>query len=106
MIKVKNLVNSINGRSVANQFVIEDTDNNITVFQSYQSPIVKIDWGQQTITVYRDWDYSQTTGKYRNMFMNQYGFDGLASKSNLERCLNEGIYNNRNCPFAIVADYT
>ena len=55
---------------VKNQFVIEDGNGN-TFFQSYQSIIVKKDnQGKITLDCYY-WDYSKTTGKYRNIFLGE-----------------------------------
>jgi len=66
--RVKNMVGST-GREVANQFIIYD-EGIATYFQSYNSIIVKLAGGK----VYMDrdkWDYSQTTGKYRNQFLRE-----------------------------------
>lgn len=52
----------------ANQFVIH-TDKG-QFFQSYNSIIVNIENGVVTLDK-RYWDYSQTTGKYRNQFLNE-----------------------------------
>jgi hypothetical protein len=76
------------GREVANQFII--TDGRKTLFQSYDSPIVEIDRIENIITVYRDWDYSMTTGKYRNQFMSNEGFSAMASKKGFEEYLKIG----------------
>ena len=59
---------SNSGNKVANQFIIED--GNDLYFQSYKSIIVKIE-GNQIILDENKWDYSTTTGKYRNMFLNE-----------------------------------
>jgi hypothetical protein len=68
MTKVKNMTSS-NGNKVANQFEI--WTENARIFQSYNSIIAKImDNGQ----IYLDefyWDYSVTTGKYRNQFLDE-----------------------------------
>ena len=56
------------GNKIANQFVIY-TDNG-SIFQSYNSTIVKIDSGK-TYLDKNTWDYSKTTGKYRNIFLNE-----------------------------------
>lgn len=56
------------GHPVKNQFIIE-TDT-AELFQSYRSVIAKKCY--QTGTTYLDrhfWDYSSTTGKYRNLFL-------------------------------------
>ena len=65
--KVQNMTSN-KGNKIANQFVIY-TDNG-SIFQSYNSTIVKIDSGK----IYLDeskWNYSTTTGKYRNIFLNE-----------------------------------
>ena len=58
------------GNAVANQFIIR-TDNAM-IFQSYSSTIAKIIHltGQVYLDAYY-WDYSVTTGKYRNQFLNE-----------------------------------
>lgn len=66
---VKNIFN--NGREVPNQFEIYYMENNkqYKVFQSYSSMIIK--WENGTIIeVGSDWNYSSTTGKYRNLLTN------------------------------------
>ena len=56
------------GREVANQFIIDD--DHATYFQSYQTIIVKISKGVTTLDK-DSWDYSSTTGKYRNQFLGE-----------------------------------
>jgi hypothetical protein len=61
-LKVKNM------DGVVNQFIIETEHGNY--FQSYNSIIVAKVNGK----IYLDrtyWDYSKTTGKYRNRFLNE-----------------------------------
>ena len=65
--KVQNMTSN-NGNKIANQFVIY-TDNG-SIFQSYNSTIVKIDSGKTYLDESK-WDYSKTTGKYRNIFLNE-----------------------------------
>ena len=70
--KTENMT-STNGNKVANQFIITD-DNGNTFFQSYSSIIVKINSGDGNYYVELDqkyWNYSNTTGKYRNIFLNE-----------------------------------
>lgn len=65
--KVENMRSS-RGNKVANQFII--TDNGDEYFQSYNSIIAKRSNG----LIYLDpifWDYSRTTGKYRNEFLGE-----------------------------------
>ena len=70
--KIKNMT-SHNGNKVANQFIIED-DNGNQFFQSYNTVIVKKDWSGERLQIVLDhdsWDYSVTTGKYRNLFLGE-----------------------------------
>ena len=87
MLKVWNM-ESASGRKVANQFVI--TTGSTYTFQSYNSTIISIDFNNKLIVVYREWDYSRTTAKYRNMFMREY-FAALDSKSEMEKAIASGM---------------
>ena len=92
--KVQNMTSS-RGNSVPNQFIIthagqvrfgeEITVNGCDVFQSYDSIIaIKSDCNE----VYLDsryWDYSVTTGKYRNQFLGE-------TKKETERKIASGEY--------------
>ena len=64
---VENMTNN-KGNMIANQFRI--SDNGKQYFQSYHSTIVKIENGQVFLDSYY-WDYSRTTSRYRNMFLNE-----------------------------------
>jgi len=77
-IKVKNFT-SANGNSIANQFWITynfvgdlDYSHDEEIFQSYKSVIAKryIKTGS-VILDKKYWDYSRTTGTYRNIFLNE-----------------------------------
>ena len=60
---------SSNGNDIPNQFIIRTDEG--SYFQSYESIIV---FESKDGTVYLDvnrWDYSVTTGKYRNMFLGE-----------------------------------
>ena len=88
MTKVKPLLGRT-GKPVANQYVIEDDQGN-TYFQSYKSIIAKIpdlhntscftkkekqeDSNSHRFQIVLDktyWNYSVTTSKYRNQFLNE-----------------------------------
>jgi hypothetical protein len=65
--RVENM-ESLNGyNKIANQFIIRGDD--WVLFQSYNSPIALIKKGQTYI--FKAWDYSRTTGKYRNNFLGE-----------------------------------
>ena len=63
---VENMTSS-NGNEIPNQFIIYGND--FTLFQSYRSPIALQKDGK--VYIFKDWDYSTTTGKYRNDFLNE-----------------------------------
>lgn len=90
MMKVRNMVSKNSGKEVANQFVISDGGK--VLFQSYESPIVEIDNDEKTVTVYRYYDYSKTTGKYRNQFMADNGFYDMDDKKGFEYFMELGTY--------------
>ena len=77
---VTNMTSS-NGNKVANQFIVTDEDTN-EYFQSYNSMIAKkvyinIDFGNsnndkmQILLDKKYWNFSNTTSKYRNKFLNE-----------------------------------
>jgi hypothetical protein len=75
-----------NGGTVKNQFIIFDPE--FTLFQSYDSVIVKTCFENGDRKVYLDekyWDYSQTTGKYRNLFLGE-------TKKETEKKIKSGEY--------------
>lgn len=90
---VKNMSGN-SGRKVPNQFVIRDNATDRTTFQSYDSMIVTIDYQNNTITLGENWDYSRTTGRYRNQFFNEQGFSDLASTKALADALDAGKYED------------
>lgn len=90
-------ITSNKGNKIANQFIIHD-DNNNKYFQSYNSTIVKIEnWDivesshinyERSRKVYLDkhfWNYSTTTGKYRNIFLEE-------SRKETEKKIKDGTY--------------
>lgn len=88
MLTVRNLTNN-KGKSIANQFVICNGFN--TTFQSYTSTIVEIDILTKTITIYQDYDYSNTTIRNRNIFFKNQGFDDLSTTKGLEKAIEKGF---------------
>ena len=67
--KVENFKSSKSGQPIANQFIIT-LQNGIEVFQSYNS-IIAVKANGETYLDYDRWDFSRTTGKYRNIFLNE-----------------------------------
>ena len=69
--KVQNMT-SARGNTIANQFIINDKGDEY--FQSYRSIIAKKSQGKIYLDEYF-WDYSVTTGKYRNDFLGEKKID-------------------------------
>jgi hypothetical protein len=77
---------SENGNPVPNQFIIRTGKS--VFFQSYDSIIVK----KTNKNTYLDsyyWDYSKTTGKYRNQFLGE-------TKKETEQKIKQGVYKLKN----------
>ena len=85
-ISVRNMTSS-KGNLVPNQFVIRTS--NARIFQSYSSTIAKIlNSGKVFLDEYY-WDYSRTTGKYRNQFLNENMADTRKKINNGEYILKD-----------------
>ena len=71
MIKARNVV-SDRGNPITNQIIISDYKKDKETFQSYHAIIVIKDYkkGKTTLDEYY-WNYSRTTSKYRNIFLNE-----------------------------------
>jgi len=67
MIRIKQMENK-KGQPIANQFLIF-RDNGV-FFQSYNSLIAYIGNNGEIYLDNDNWDYSKTTAKYRNRFLN------------------------------------
>lgn len=76
------MTSSRSDKEVANQFIIYDDDGS-TYFQSYRTIIAKKSCGKTYLD--ENWDYSVTTGKYRNQFLGE-------SKRETEAKIKAGIY--------------
>jgi hypothetical protein len=70
---------------VKNQFVIYTDEGQM--FQSYDTIIALIDT-QGRVFLDKNWDYSKTTGKYRNKFLGE-------DKASTERKIKTGEYTIR-----------
>ena len=67
--KVRQMTSVRSEKPVANQFIIYTDEG--TYFQSYQSVIAfRANDGRITLDSYY-WEYSPTTGKYRNQFLGE-----------------------------------
>jgi len=73
---------------VSNQLIINDDENNV-YFQSYDSIIVKQDRDGNITLDEKTWDYSRTTGKYRNRFLGE-------TKAETQKKIESGEYTLEN----------
>ena len=92
MIKAKNII-SDRGNPITNQIIITEEKKNYIkkeTFQSYASIIVIKEYMPFKITLddYY-WNYSRTTSKYRNMFLNE-------TTQETKKKIKEGIYKLAN----------
>lgn len=67
--RVKNMMNHAGTREVPNQFIIYTPEGRF--FQSYDSIIAHKTNDGKTILDENFWDYSVTTSKYRNKFLEE-----------------------------------
>lgn len=83
-IKVQNMRGN-NGREVPNQFIIDAVEGQY--FQSYDSLVAFRPYkaGSPIVLDNGTWDYSVTTGKYRNIFLDE-------KKPETEKKIKAGIY--------------
>jgi hypothetical protein len=84
--KIENMESS-NGNSVPNQFVIHTEQGRF--FQSYGSIIAAVYTDGRTVLDQKYWDYSNTTGKYRNQFLGE-------KKAETLRKISDGDYTLEN----------
>ena len=85
-VKVSNMY-STNGNLVPNQFKIYTSEG--SYFQSYRTVIAFIDNNGKVFLDKDSWDYSRTTSKYRNLFLNK-------NTQEIKQLINEGEYKLKN----------
>jgi len=82
IMRVENIRTPAGNRAV-NQFIIRDSS--VTYFQSYGTIIAKRDNFGRVYLDQNFWDYSRTTGKYRNIFLHE-------TKRETEKKIKSGQY--------------
>ena len=80
-------MHSTNGNLVPNQFKIYTSKG--SYFQSYRTIIAFIDNNGKVFLDEDSWDYSRTTSKYRNLFLNK-------NTQEIKQLINEGEYKLKN----------
>lgn len=80
--RVRNMDSPRTGKPVANQYIIDAGE--MEIFQSYDS-IIAVKTGGNVFLDPQYWDYSVTTGKYRNEFLGE-------SIAETRRKIDDGTY--------------
>lgn len=75
-----------------NQFVIDWEWK--TIFQSYSSTICIIDFDNNTITFWIDFDYSKTTWKHLNLFLKDYIWLDECNRKIINKAIKDWFINN------------
>lgn len=91
-LKVNNII-SAKGNSIANQFEIRDYKNGVSYFQSYETIIAKIKDGKVSVDR-QSWDYSRTTSKYLNVFLDDFNYSEIAEMNHNQK---EQYFKENNC---------
>ena len=82
------------GRSVPNQFII--TDGETKAFKSYDSIIVEqrgAAGGFDDVVIFgKDYNYSTTTSKYLNRFLEMLGYKEIANSRDREKAIERGMF--------------
>lgn len=100
MLRVKNMTSKNTGKAVPNQFIIDNTADGTTTFQSYDSTIIEVDYIEdefghcKRVKVYKDWDFSKTTLKYLYQFMEYVGLYDMNNRKGFEYYMNLGCIGN------------
>ena len=85
-VSVRNMTSNSSGREVPNQFIIYTPEGEY--FQSYNTIIAARISGKRYLDTGK-WDYSTTTGKYRNQFLGE-------TKKETQKKIDSGEYKLTN----------
>ena len=94
MLNVKNFTNERTGKAIPNQFII--TDGKETAFKSYNSIIAEqrgAGGGFDDVVIFgKDYNYSTTTSKYLNRFLEMLGYKEIANSRDREKAIERGMF--------------
>ena len=88
--KVENMRSPRSNKEIANQYIIT-LQNGITIFQSYNS-IICIKADGETYLDFDKWNYSNTTARYRKLFLNE---DTKTTRDKIDRGIYGCVYLNK-----------
>ena len=96
------------GRPVPNQFII--TDGETKAFKSYDSIIVEqrgAGGGYDDVIIFgKDYNYSSTTSKYLNRFLETLGYKEIANSRDREKAIERGMFYSGNKTVYVSVDDT
>ena len=96
------------GRPISNQFII--TDGETKAFKSYDSIIVEqrgAGGGFDDVIIFgKDYNYSTTTSKYLNRFLEMIGYKEIANSRDREKAIERGMFYSGNKTVYVSVDDT
>ena len=108
MLDVKNFT-SETGKAIPNQFIITD-GKGTTTFKSYNSIIAEqrgAGGGFDDVVIFgKDYNYSTTTSKYLNRFLEMLGYKEIANSRYREKAIEKGMFYSGNKTIYVSVDDT
>ena len=109
MLDVKNFTSERTGKAIPNQFIITD-GKGTTTFKSYDSIIVEqrgAGGGYDDVVIFgKDYNYSTTTSKYLNRFLEMIGYKEIANSRDREKAIERGMFYSGNKTVYVSVDDT
>ena len=109
MLDVKNFTSERTGKAIPNQFIITD-GKGTTTFKSYNSIIAEqrgAGGGYDDVIIFgEDYNYSTTTSKYLNRFLEMIGYKEIANSRDREKAIEKGMFYSGNKAIYVSVDDT
>ena len=109
MLNVKNFTSERTGKAIPNQFIITD-GKGTTTFKSYNSIIAEqrgAGGGFDDVVIFgKDYNYSTTTSKYLNRFLEMIGYKEIANSRDREKAIEKGMFYSGNKAVYVSVDDT
>lgn len=109
MLNVKNFTSERTGKAIPNQFIITD-EKGTTTFKSYNSIIAEqrgAGGGFNDVIIFgKDYNYSTTTSKYLNRFLEILGYKEIANSRDREKAIERGMFYSGNKAIYVSVDDT
>ena len=109
MLNVKNFTSERTGKAIPNQFIITD-GKGTTTFKSYNSIIAErrgMAGGYDDVIIFgKDYNYSTTTSKYLNRFLEMLGYKEIANSKDREKAIEKGMFYSDNKTIYVSVDDT